>query len=146
MAVRQRVILIVLGSLIILGNLTNFYINRTQSLNYIAGSSVIEASELKSNLELDPNLQDEPIGERSMVLTKVDHSFETCELTHINIVSAAELELLPGIGPVLALRIIESREEELFIHIEDLMRVSGIGAKKFEQIAPLVCLATIDAP
>jgi competence ComEA-like helix-hairpin-helix protein len=49
----------------------------------------------------------------------------------INTASAEELERLPGVGPVLALRIIDDREEHgPFATVDELDRVSGIGPKK----------------
>ncbi|HHY14714.1 MAG TPA: helix-hairpin-helix domain-containing protein [Firmicutes bacterium] len=52
----------------------------------------------------------------------------------------AELQSLPGIGPVLAERIIIARREKVFLEIRDLLRVSGIGEKRLAQIADLICL------
>lgn len=49
---------------------------------------------------------------------------------NINIASAAELELLPGIGPALAQRIIEARQQRGgFKNVDDLDDVRGIGPK-----------------
>ena len=54
---------------------------------------------------------------------------------NINRASQDELESLSGIGEVLAKRIIQHRAEKgLFNEIDDIMNVSGIGAKKFEDI------------
>jgi competence protein ComEA len=47
----------------------------------------------------------------------------------------ADLEALPGIGPVLARRIIEGRP---YRSVEDLARVKGIGKKRLEEIRPFV--------
>ena len=53
----------------------------------------------------------------------------------INTATLQQLQMLPGIGEVIAQRIVDHREENgLFINIEDIMNVSGIGEKKFEQI------------
>jgi competence protein ComEA len=60
-------------------------------------------------------------------------------MVNINRASQAELESLPGIGPVTAQKIIADREENgLFSKIEDIERVSGIGPAKFEQIKALI--------
>ena len=57
---------------------------------------------------------------------------------NINTCSKAELLLLPGIGDVLADRIIEYREKTPFKRIEDIKNVSGIGEKKFESIKDMI--------
>ena len=53
----------------------------------------------------------------------------------INIATAAELETLDGIGPVLAQRIISYREQNgPFKAVEELDSVSGIGPKRLAAI------------
>jgi competence protein ComEA len=57
----------------------------------------------------------------------------------VNRASAAELETLPGIGPALARRIMESRAEDgPFRTADDLLRVRGIGPATLERIRGLV--------
>jgi competence protein ComEA len=51
----------------------------------------------------------------------------------INTASEAELENLPGIGPVLAARIIAGRP---FKSADELRNVKGIGDKRYEQLRP----------
>lgn len=56
----------------------------------------------------------------------------------INHATKEELETLPGIGPALAERIIAHREQQLFVTIEDITNVSGIGEKLFEGMKELI--------
>jgi competence protein ComEA len=57
----------------------------------------------------------------------------------INRATAAELEELPGIGPVLAERIVEHREANgPFGEVGDLRDVSGIGERTLERLADLI--------
>jgi competence protein ComEA len=51
----------------------------------------------------------------------------------INTASEAEIEDLPGIGPVVAQRIIAARP---FKSADDLRNVKGIGDKKYEKLRP----------
>jgi competence ComEA-like helix-hairpin-helix protein len=61
------------------------------------------------------------------------------EKININLAYTSDLQRLPGIGKVTADRIIEFRElNNGFGKIEDLMKVKGIGIKKFEMIKDLI--------
>lgn len=56
-------------------------------------------------------------------------------MININTASAEDLQRLPGIGPLLAERIIAYREENGPFEIPgELMNVPGIGEKKLEEI------------
>ena len=53
----------------------------------------------------------------------------------LNKATAAQLEELPGIGPALSARIIAYRDQiGSFASVEQLLEVTGIGAKLFEQL------------
>ena len=57
----------------------------------------------------------------------------------INEMSAAQLEAIPGIGEMLAKRIVAYRDANGPFHtLEEVMNVEGIGEKKLDQIASLV--------
>jgi competence protein ComEA len=59
----------------------------------------------------------------------------------VNSGSQADLERLPGIGPVTAQRIIEYRQQRGgFTAVEELLNVKGIGPKKLAEIRPYVKL------
>ena len=62
-------------------------------------------------------------------------------LVNINTASADELTKLKGIGPAMAQRIVEYREENGMFHSpEDLQRVRGIGKAKFAKLKEQVTL------
>ena len=57
----------------------------------------------------------------------------------VNRASASDLESLPGVGPVLAERIVAYRDEHgAFQTVEDLLDVPGIGESKLASIRDLV--------
>lgn len=57
----------------------------------------------------------------------------------VNTATAADLELLPGIGPALAQRIVDDRARSgPFRTLEDLDRVRGIGPRTVERLRPFV--------
>ena len=60
-------------------------------------------------------------------------------LVHLNTATAADLEALPGVGPVLAERIIAHREARGgFAQVEDLLEVPGIGEAKLADLRDVV--------
>ncbi len=66
---------------------------------------------------------------------------EGAPAVNVNTATAADLERLPGVGPVLARRIVEHREARgLFRRLDDLLEVQGIGPKLFRRLEPLLRL------
>ena len=58
---------------------------------------------------------------------------------NVNAATRGELELLPGIGPALAGRIIDYRQQHGPLRgMGDLDKVRGIGPKLIERLRPLV--------
>jgi len=62
-------------------------------------------------------------------------------LINLNTGSETDLDALPGVGPVMAGRIIAWRTENGgFKSVADLQQVPGIGPKVFANLKPLVCI------
>jgi competence protein ComEA len=62
-------------------------------------------------------------------------------LVRLNAATVSELDALPGVGPVLAQRIIDWRTEHgRFASVDELGEVSGIGEKVLAQLKPKVTL------
>jgi len=60
-------------------------------------------------------------------------------IVDLNDGTSAEFEHLPGIGAVLAERIVAHRASHgAFQRVEDLVQVPGIGKKRFQQLRPFV--------
>ena len=65
----------------------------------------------------------------------------TNKKVNINTASTEELDTLPGIGPSIASKIVEYREQNgKFNSIEEIKEVSGIGDAKYENIKDLISI------
>lgn len=60
------------------------------------------------------------------------------DLVDLNTADAAALDALPGIGPVLADRIVSHREDGPFTTVDELADVAGIGPTLLERLRDLV--------
>ena len=94
-----------------------------------------------------PSITDEITEETEYVTSEsgdniiVDDNEGENVMVNINKATQTELETLPGIGPAMALRIIEHREENgNFENIEEIKNVKGIGDAKFENIKNNICV------
>jgi DNA uptake protein ComE-like DNA-binding protein len=56
----------------------------------------------------------------------------------LNSASRDQLLSLPGVGPATADKILAQREIQPFRRPEDIMRIKGIGVKKFEKMRPFI--------
>lgn len=62
-------------------------------------------------------------------------------LVNINLATTDQLQALSGVGEATARAIVEDREAHgPFSSVEDLMRVSGIGQKKFDKLKGQICV------
>jgi len=70
-----------------------------------------------------------------------EKDFKICKVININTAEEKDLIAIKGIGPVLANEIISYRENNgLFISKEEIMKVKGIGPKKYEKIKDFIAL------
>lgn len=73
------------------------------------------------------------------VWEKTDVSQSLPQRICINTADEQQLQQLPGIGPVLAARIVEWREKNgAFVIAEDLLAVEGIGMTKLEELRDFI--------
>jgi competence protein ComEA len=102
-----------------------------------AGGLTVEAFDASVNLARVLN-----DGEQVRVLSHDQIAdAEQSAIVSLNQASAKQLESLPGVGPALAGRIIDWRERNgSFSAIEQLLEVSGIGPKMFENLREFVTL------
>jgi competence ComEA-like helix-hairpin-helix protein len=89
-----------------------------------------------------PNIEQQtpaPVPPQKPPAARSSGSGKSAKLTapvNINRGTAAELQTLPGIGPKLAERILDTRAQQPFKSVDDLRRVPGIGVKTLERLRP----------
>lgn len=77
----------------------------------------------------------------ALAATAVADEAAPAGVVNVNTADAAQLALLPGIGPSTAQRIVAWREEHgAFKKVTDLMQVKGVGDATFEKISPYLTL------
>lgn len=104
----------------------------------IAGFGPKSASQLQSWMPKDEEpdvLSRKPVVPPAPVGRKVLPEPNSID---INSAPIEELQRLPGIGAVLAQRIVDERKKRPFTSVEDLDRVSGLGVKKIEAVRAYV--------
>ncbi len=121
MQTRQRVILLVLVFLSVLQQGVRWHFGSREATARLENPAVVAVAQASTT--------GQPMADGTH-----------CSLVHVNTAGMAELQTLPGIGPIYAERIIIARREQPFMEKRDLLRVSGIGEKRLAQIEDLICL------
>lgn len=108
----------------------------------IVASRAIELEAQGSRTAGSPNGNVQGANMKAVTLTEPSKTAVHSRLD-LNRASARELESLPGIGAVMAQRVIAFRESVGgFRTVEDLREVKGIGAKKIDRLKSLVMVST----
>jgi competence protein ComEA len=113
---------------------------------------LIDSPQVRATPHLDlPPAANRPGGSVSAVATSSDSAMASpsapANPVDINTASVPELKRLPGIGPVLAERIILYRVDHgPFRQVDDLQRVRGIGTKTLAAVRPLVAVQPPSSP
>ena len=101
-----------------------------------ASLSIVQETAPHSTIEATDSAEEQE-PETTAVPTETSGS----GLININTASVALLDTLPGIGPVLAQRIIDYREAHgPFTSLSQLMLVEGIGEKRLADILDLITI------
>ena len=87
----------------------------------------------------DEDIIDSKSGDNIIIEENTVSSNNSTQTININKATEKEFETLPGIGPSLASKIIEYRNQNgKFGSIEDIKNVNGIGDNKYEKIKDLI--------
>ncbi len=125
--------------------LSGFYIGRSSAGGVLTVQTQRQSEEPEQpNIEPEPEAVDEPSSEAKTDAEEApaqdggagaEASESETVPVNINTASAEELETLPGIGEVLAERIIAHREQYgAFRIVDEIMDVRGIGEATFEEL------------
>lgn len=92
----------------------------------------------RKNAQAKSGLGESASGKSSSAKAGSGRNSSMMQSVRINSASAREVQQLPGIGPALAQRIVETRKGGRFTSADDLLRVPGIGKAKLAKLRDYV--------
>jgi competence protein ComEA len=112
-------------------------------LRNVSGIGPKMLEKLRPFLYVSPRASDEPAEPRQAIPEKKSPAVGkkkdlAAKRIDVNRAGVDELQQLPGIGPKLSQRILETRQKKPFQSVNDLRRVRGIGPKILERLRPHV--------
>lgn len=133
--------------------LTGYEIHMRRNKSTFSLRSDGEAATVQAEPAAEPAAESETVPtqtetetEEVSVATASDLEAEPDTRIDLNTADAAQLKTLPGIGDVLAERIIAYREEHGgFSTVEEIMNVKGIASGKFADLQDKICVRTEQA-
>ena len=147
---RVEWILIAMAILFLLA-LTGYEIHMRRNKSTFSLRSDGETAAVQAEPAAEPAAESETVPtqtetEEVSVATASDLEAEPDTRIDLNTADAAQLKTLPGIGDVLAERIIAYREEHGgFSTVEEIMNVKGIASGKFADLQDKICVRTEQA-
>ena len=92
----------------------------------------------RKNAQANSGLGESASGKSGSAKAGPGRNSSMMQSVRINSAGVSELQQLPGIGPALAQRIVETRSRGRFTSTEDLLRVPGIGKAKLANLRDYV--------
>lgn len=65
---------------------------------------------------------------------------QASEKVNLNTATLEELQELPGVGEVIAQRIIDYRSENPFENVEEIIEINGVGETRYNKIKDLITI------
>ena len=106
----------------------------------LTGQADLDKINLAKKISDEDKIYIPGIGEEVALSIEMETNIQESGKININLASSSELQSLPGIGEVIAGRIVEYRKTTKFKSIEDILDVSGIGEAKFKSIKDLISI------